>query len=100
MTPEGPKAAAYPRCNSGAVALADLQRRMLALIAESVKPSADDLAERLFVSRAEASAALAALTEDGLVIHVVLLGIPDFPHPGWLEVTARGRLVLEGRLTF
>ena len=79
------------------MALTDLQRRMLALIAESVKPTADGLADRLSVTRAEASAALAALTEAGLVVHVVLLGSPDFPHPGWLKVTARGRSVLEGR---
>jgi hypothetical protein len=79
------------------VAVTHTERQMLMVIAASEKPSGAHLAHAVPVAPEEFSSALRSLHEKRLVRSYVPLGGPDIPAVGWLEITPRGREVLQGR---
>lgn len=76
------------------VALNDLQRRMLTVVAEGEKVSSTDVMTALGISSDEFEVLVRSLSGERLLISVLPLGGPNLPAPGWWEISPRGRQVL------
>jgi hypothetical protein len=76
------------------VVLTDLQRRMLALLAERENVLTDEFLGAVCASREEFESAVRSLGEERLMLAIVPLGGPDVRAQGSWQITPRGREAL------
>jgi hypothetical protein len=67
---------------------------MLTVVAEGEKVTSAEVMTVLGISQDEFEVLRRSLIEERLLISVLPLGLPDFPAPGWWEISPRGRQVL------
>jgi hypothetical protein len=82
--------AACDRLNNRTLSLSDLQRRMLALLADRDRVSPDELVTTLNASHEELAKASRPLSEERLVMVCVA------SMSSWFEITPRGRALARG----